>query len=338
MTGTDVRRLHAFRDLKAYVCTFSDQKCQNELFDDRDMWFEHELHYHRSQYNCNLCGEGVFTSKSVFELHIELSHGSFAPDQMSMLVDTGRQVPSSINARDCPFCDEWAETIQFGRNGELKSTAVSPTRFKRHVATHQEQLAIFSVPRSSEHWGTQNSQSAHSWSNELSARASDDGDYQGSVLDEHVEWAEQDRAEVNTLETRDSKYWICCRCANLNDSFECFHCLHVRDGGCLVSPEPFTERNVDRSQEDQRAGQHSDSADSDLDIGTSQSLPPRRRLVIVDPPPHRLPSPTEDQDDLIRASPVGISRMPEDQIAITSRDQAELHSSLMHSVYGGTKS
>ncbi|AEO70014.1 uncharacterized protein THITE_131090, partial [Thermothielavioides terrestris NRRL 8126] len=48
-------RKHAFRDLKAYVCTVGGKECDSELFGDRNAWFEHELRQHRAQYACNLC-------------------------------------------------------------------------------------------------------------------------------------------------------------------------------------------------------------------------------------------------------------------------------------------
>ncbi|KAI6081435.1 hypothetical protein F4821DRAFT_249343 [Hypoxylon rubiginosum] len=55
-----------------------------------------------------------------------------------------------LNAKDCPFCDEWAvdillKAIKKDKHKLEKDDTVPITvaRFKRHVATHQEQLAIF---------------------------------------------------------------------------------------------------------------------------------------------------------------------------------------------------
>ncbi|KAI1385762.1 uncharacterized protein F4822DRAFT_354088 [Hypoxylon trugodes] len=50
-------RSHAFRDLKAYICTVGGTKCKDELFGTRDAWFYHELQSHRSKYTCLLCDE-----------------------------------------------------------------------------------------------------------------------------------------------------------------------------------------------------------------------------------------------------------------------------------------
>ncbi|OTA55113.1 hypothetical protein K449DRAFT_338029, partial [Hypoxylon sp. EC38] len=149
-------KYHAFNDLKAYVCTIGGQGCANELFRDRNTWFDHELLAHRSKYICPLCSEDT-GSKASLTSHVESAHGNFAPEQISMLAEAGRVVPNHFEAQDCPFCDEWAEVLRAKRHGEDKSliqmdgyTLVSRSRFKRHVATHQEQLAIFVVPKSSE--------------------------------------------------------------------------------------------------------------------------------------------------------------------------------------------
>ncbi|KAI1413447.1 hypothetical protein F5Y13DRAFT_189354 [Hypoxylon sp. FL1857] len=149
-------KFHAFSDLKAYVCTVGGQGCANELFRDRNTWFDHELLAHRSKYICPLCSEDV-GGKASLALHVESSHGNFAAEQISMLAEAGRVVPNHFEAQDCPFCDEWAEVLKSKRHGDDKSLIhmddhmlVSRSRFKRHVATHQEQLAIFVVPKSSE--------------------------------------------------------------------------------------------------------------------------------------------------------------------------------------------
>lgn len=201
--------MHAFRDLKSYVCTFDDEKCKTELFEDRNSWFEHELQHHRSRYTCSLCREGAFASKSEITDHITSAHRSFSPDQMSMLLDSGRQVPVFFDAYECPFCDDWAETLQHQGDpsvkivsGEKPSVLVSSTRFKRHVATHQEQLAIFAVPRSTEKIGSPSWGSVDSvLPNSVSSRVSD----QPSLLsDVHPELEDQENDEIVAQELYDS--------------------------------------------------------------------------------------------------------------------------------------
>lgn len=193
--------MHAFRDLKSYVCTFDDEKCKIELFEDRNSWFEHELQHHRSRCSCSLCREGPFASKSEITSHITSAHGSFSPDQMSMLLDSGRQVPALFNAYECPLCDDWAETLQHQGDpsvkivsGEKPSVLVSSTRFKRHVATHQEQLAIFAVPRSTEKIGSPSWGSLDSvLPNSVSSRVSDQP---SRLSDVHPDFEEPEYNEI----------------------------------------------------------------------------------------------------------------------------------------------
>ncbi|EHK41994.1 hypothetical protein TRIATDRAFT_175603, partial [Trichoderma atroviride IMI 206040] len=148
-------KLHAFRDLKAYVCTLGGAECDAELFEDRDSWFEHELRKHRSQYFCILCRSAGFSYLDL-QAHILKTHGHFSDAQLTMLQEEGRENPTQFEAQDCPFCDEWAEQLlQKSKSGirpldSMQRLLVNHYRFKRHVASHQEQLAIFAVPRANE--------------------------------------------------------------------------------------------------------------------------------------------------------------------------------------------
>ncbi|KAI1807430.1 hypothetical protein F4811DRAFT_549807 [Daldinia bambusicola] len=148
---------HAFRDLKGYVCTVGGAHCENELFDNRDAWFEHELRKHRSEYICPICTIKLDGQASI-ESHLESGiHGKFSADQVERLAEAGKQTPTHFRAQDCPFCDDWVDGLEQKsrtknkRNAQPKDTVlVSTSRFKRHIATHQEQIAIFVMPRSNE--------------------------------------------------------------------------------------------------------------------------------------------------------------------------------------------
>ena len=149
--------VHAFRDLKAYVCTAGDSdQCNDEYFGDRNTWFEHELHHHRAQYTCTLCRSQQPLYLNAFRSHVAELHPQLADHQVKAVEDVSRQTPTHFDASDCPFCSDWAEQIQQRadpkgrRPSSNTATMVSATRFKRHVALHQEQLAIFAVPRTVE--------------------------------------------------------------------------------------------------------------------------------------------------------------------------------------------
>ncbi|KAI6372429.1 hypothetical protein MCOR25_003750 [Pyricularia grisea] len=147
---------HAFRDLKAYTCT-AGQECKDLLFSDRNTWFEHELHYHRSSHMCLICSGVSLPTYEDLEKHFLQNHPDLSRDQILGFIEQGRQPLKYHNARDCPFCDDWAEHILIkqdpkgkdiqGHEGEVR---VSGSRFRRHVAAHLEQLATFSMPRATE--------------------------------------------------------------------------------------------------------------------------------------------------------------------------------------------
>ncbi|RSL51393.1 hypothetical protein CEP53_008442 [Fusarium sp. AF-6] len=143
---------HAFRDLKAYVCTLGGGECDNLLFGDRDSWFEHEIKNHRATYSCSLCDSARRVSKRNLRSHFA-THGTFTDQQLHILEDAARDTRINLRAHDCPFCDEWADKLgarSVTSTRDDQDVVVSHVRFKRHVATHQEQLAIFALPRAIE--------------------------------------------------------------------------------------------------------------------------------------------------------------------------------------------
>ncbi|KAB5545946.1 hypothetical protein GE09DRAFT_1224890 [Coniochaeta sp. 2T2.1] len=199
-------RIHAFRDLKAYVCTIGQGECDDEFFGDRDSWFEHELKEHRAGYKCSLCQLGPLASKDI-RWHIQASHGPFPDDQLKMLQDDGREAVTKFQAQDCPFCDDWSHNLSKRANNIRTNSegtpdvVVSAGRFKRHVATHQEQLAIFALPRAPEADGTPASGSVAARSNSRASSLADfDDDEQGE------EQLERSVGSVDNADLRDTTH------------------------------------------------------------------------------------------------------------------------------------
>lgn len=131
-----------------------DSKCQDLFFGDRTSWFDHELLHHRSHFTCMLCNQDEFDSRQSAESHISSIHGSFLnATQLALLIDSGKKIPNHFKAKDYPFCDSWAtaQEVQLKPKGkgicDVGNIVVTATRFKRHVATHLEQLAIFVLPK-----------------------------------------------------------------------------------------------------------------------------------------------------------------------------------------------
>lgn len=128
------------------------------MFGDRDSWFDHELKHHYFIHVCRLCRSNQGVDADELKQHILLQHRSYPEKELEgfSVIEQGRIIPSSLRAQDCPFCDNWA-LILSSRMNQADSGAssgcqpadilVSLTDFKRHVATHQEQLAVFSVSK-----------------------------------------------------------------------------------------------------------------------------------------------------------------------------------------------
>jgi hypothetical protein len=149
-------RRHAYKDLKAYVCTLGKGKCDSEMFGDSRTWFDHELQCHRMQWMCVLCAKGGFRTSADFESHMKDKHTDVLinDSQLEIFKGAGQRAVDAIAADDCPFCDEWGATLK-NNTPAPKSTEssevvimVEPIQFRRHVAAHMEQLALFAIPRS----------------------------------------------------------------------------------------------------------------------------------------------------------------------------------------------
>ncbi|KAK7946944.1 uncharacterized protein PG986_011265 [Apiospora aurea] len=146
-------RMHAYRDLRAYSCTIGGKECGSKMFEDRKSWFEHEIAEHRSYTTCTLCNKQL-PGKDAAMRHIKASHGILLSEQLSALAVSGHTTPNRFKASDCPFCD-WPLERRRRRvpttsiySGKIQDDAVSRAELKRHIAIHQEQLALFVLPLS----------------------------------------------------------------------------------------------------------------------------------------------------------------------------------------------
>jgi hypothetical protein len=73
------------------------------------------------------------------------AHSSFEKHQIEAMIDAARDPASKLSARDCPFCDEWADKLDTKSPSFLPKTTSAPvsfSEFKEHVAMHQEHLAV----------------------------------------------------------------------------------------------------------------------------------------------------------------------------------------------------
>lgn len=137
---------HVFSDLRSYVCTYPE--CEGLYFGDINEWFRHEMENHRVRYACQLCSNKVYERKEHYFSHVQKQHPSLLEHgEKHLILDIARQPLEEIPAQDCPCCLDWVDRIRDERLLPPGAPVrVIPTIFKRHVASHLEQLALFAVP------------------------------------------------------------------------------------------------------------------------------------------------------------------------------------------------
>lgn len=160
-----VWRQHVFADLRSYVCTFPS--CEHPYFSDMNDWFRHELQHHRVVYRCHVCNDRKFELGERYIRHVRIEHPDmFNIGEEQQILDMARRPLDQIRAQDCPCCSEWvgrlterAEVVNDSSDPSNHTILVDPTVFKRHLASHLEQLALFAVPPGSKE-GDANSDAA----------------------------------------------------------------------------------------------------------------------------------------------------------------------------------
>ena len=144
-------RRHVFSDLRPYVCTFPD--CDVPYFSDINEWFRHEMQSHRVSYTCRLCKCKAFQLRERYLTHVRKQHPDMIEDgEEQPILNIARKPLDQIPAQECPCCSDWVDRLKERAGVSVHSDAsdhiisVVPTVFKRHLASHLEQLALFAVP------------------------------------------------------------------------------------------------------------------------------------------------------------------------------------------------
>ena len=136
---TNNTREHVLEDLRPYVCTFPS--CDQMMFPNRELWFNHELENHRVEHVCHFCLK-CQDSAIAYEVHLLREHQSLLKNlDLSTFLGTSRQAVTTIRHSLCPFCDPEVKD---------ENLPLDVSSFKIHVAAHMEQLALFALPRISD--------------------------------------------------------------------------------------------------------------------------------------------------------------------------------------------
>lgn len=145
-------RRHVFSDLRSYVCTFPG--CDAPYFGDVNEWFHHEMQNHRVSYNCQFCQSASFQHRERYLAHVQSHHPKLLEKSDEQLVcDIARKPVDKIYPQDCPCCSDWLDRLRDRvETSNVPSTSsntvicVDLPVFKRHLASHLEQLALFAAP------------------------------------------------------------------------------------------------------------------------------------------------------------------------------------------------
>jgi hypothetical protein len=126
--------------------------CDASLFEDKAAWQAHDAQCHQREWSCNSCRNGPFTTAKSLQEHLRSKHevGELPEDVISKLVDASSHSVTET-APDCPFCDfeDDVRKDATARGQDLPSSAqlvVPLVDYHRHLAFHQEQLALFAIP------------------------------------------------------------------------------------------------------------------------------------------------------------------------------------------------
>jgi hypothetical protein len=143
---------HAYKDLKPYVCSCGKGECDRELFPDRNTWFAHEIEQHRHHWQCTLCPQSPFETLPKFRVHTQNKHPEIPVSHLSDFMNLCKKPQHLLPAADCPFCDEFETKLKKAEMERGLTSAQDPQvilvpaqNFRRHVASHMEQLALFAM-------------------------------------------------------------------------------------------------------------------------------------------------------------------------------------------------
>lgn len=130
---SNLDRDHVLRDLRPFICTYGGCDEENSLFDNWRDWAKHEQWYHNRLLRCPIHSEDIFLNIKDFQEHMKQSHAG--SDAMIDEAVSASTVVSTKPDRPCPLCLCTRETMD---------------ALQRHMATHLQRIARFSLPLSTD--------------------------------------------------------------------------------------------------------------------------------------------------------------------------------------------
>jgi hypothetical protein len=119
------------------VCTFAQCNTPDQTYESRDSWFEHELQFHRTQWECTAGCDVTIRSSDGFRDHFRTTHPELnRPTGIEDLLEFGKRVHIMNEEAVCKLC-------------QIKLPSLRD--LQHHLGDHQCQLSLFALPTSVEH-------------------------------------------------------------------------------------------------------------------------------------------------------------------------------------------
>lgn len=127
--------MRVFRDLKPYICTFSECSLELVQFSTRAQWADHEFSCHRfvEDWGCPFCSTKDIQDRQGCEQHLERSHG-IQHRELAYWANRARtQRARMMNVEECLLCRTFP--------------AESRQAFIKHCCRHMEEIALMAMPQ-----------------------------------------------------------------------------------------------------------------------------------------------------------------------------------------------
>jgi hypothetical protein len=144
---------HVYDDIKPYVCT--TETCTVKMFGDNRLWLKHQCSEHLTRWQCQYCDDSdQFESYPDFETHMRKRHSvSSDGDNLQRWARISEVTPTRVPMTACPLCD-WTQFYaarldtdkSHRKNTSGSRESVSLDRYRRHVGSHLEQIALGMLP------------------------------------------------------------------------------------------------------------------------------------------------------------------------------------------------
>lgn len=118
------------------------------MFESQNDWFQHEVEFHRKVWACRICNDNIRWSRPELNEHLRDRHTETENDETSTMKDIESWRLQTINATECPLCQDYARKFQIANRSPKCDVLLK--HFQSHLGGHFEQLAFAALPNHDE--------------------------------------------------------------------------------------------------------------------------------------------------------------------------------------------